>query len=346
MSTYLRKCIDIAPTAISHARPDRRRTTTATCASSPGGRQLRATTSHLRLLADWPSIQPVPASRRARQPGAASLAALDAQVDAALADGMKIILVPYRYPRWANGTDGLRVRSVGGQRVLRRGIASRAAVAVPRLHRGPAPDAAVQRRCEYRLPPDGFGPDSRGRRYVEWLWDRYADRRRRRVRGRQRAEPAALAAADHVETDDCDGPLGHRRARRWSIAPRGRGDDDHDGRDRAPPRRRRRSCSRPSMLGQRHRRRSRARTTISHTNRHTRATDPFAESLLDGARARGFDGGDRWIWSFHNYTDVERKQLARRRLRRSCSTERGWSGPPPRRRPGGVVHRRRLPPRR
>jgi hypothetical protein len=32
----------------------------------------------------------------------------------------------------------------------------------------------------------------------------------------------------------------------------------------------------------------------------------FAEALLAALDARGFAGGSRWVWSFHDYNDVER----------------------------------------
>ena len=66
-------------------------------------------------------------------------------------------------------------------------------------------------------------------------------------------------------------------------------------------------------------------TTTNHTNRHTPSDDPFAESLLAALAARGFDGGDRWIWSYHNYSDVERKLPHVVDLRRILA-EGGWTG--------------------
>ena len=53
-------------------------------------------------------------------------------------------------------------------------------------------------------------------------------------------------------------------------------------------------------------------------------------------------GGDRWIWSYHNYADTERGLVPRRRSASSAG-RRGLEGPATRRRPRGLVHRRRLP---
>ena len=32
---------------------------------------------------------------------------------------------------------------------------------------------------------------------------------------------------------------------------------------------------------------------------------PFTAALLDSLDRRGFEGGERWVWSFHNYNDAE-----------------------------------------
>ena len=70
---------------------------------------LRDVVGRLRMWADWPSLQPErdvalgdPASR-----GTASLLALDDQIRRAVEDGLSVMLIPYRYPPWANGTADL-----------------------------------------------------------------------------------------------------------------------------------------------------------------------------------------------------------------------------------------------
>ena len=107
MSTYLRKCIDIAPTAVITPGPivAERLPQPAAAAVVAGAARDDEPPAAVGGLA-------VAAARGRRPPGlgaagAASLAALDAQVEAAHADGMQIILLPYRYPRWANGTEGI-----------------------------------------------------------------------------------------------------------------------------------------------------------------------------------------------------------------------------------------------
>ena len=73
-------------------------------------------------------------------PGLPYVASLDAQVDAAVADGLRVILIPWRYPRWVNHNaerDGTR-------------------------------------SPEWRLPDSGHGPYSPWAHFVEALWERYA----------------------------------------------------------------------------------------------------------------------------------------------------------------------------
>jgi hypothetical protein len=66
-------------------------------------------------------------------------------------------------------------------------------------------------------------------------------------------------------------------------------------------------------------------TTISHANDYAASSDPFAESLLTHLGELGFEADDYWIWAFHNYADVERRQQHVVFLRRVLH-QRGWSG--------------------
>ena len=59
-------------------------------------------TRWVRLWADWPTLEPA-----AGRLDATKLQALDAQIAAARADGLKVILTIYRFPTWANGTAAL-----------------------------------------------------------------------------------------------------------------------------------------------------------------------------------------------------------------------------------------------
>ena len=211
MSTYLRKCIDIAPTGVitPGAGPCQRLPQPAR--SSPWWPALRATTSWLRLWADWPSLQHV-----AGEPpgtgtlGATSLAALDAQIDAAHADGMKIILLPYRYPRWANGTEGISRRRRRTTTSSSRGTAHARLTQYLDLRAGSPRHDQLEGPRVPACPTDGFGPDSLWAGYVAWLWDRYADRRRRRSRSSTSRTCSSGRSARTIETDDFDARWGTR----------------------------------------------------------------------------------------------------------------------------------------
>jgi hypothetical protein len=66
-------------------------------------------------------------------------------------------------------------------------------------------------------------------------------------------------------------------------------------------------------------------TTISHRTEYTDATDTFVEALLPELARRGFSADDRWLWAYHNYTDVERDFRHVVYLRRILAAS-GWSG--------------------
>ncbi len=72
--------------------------------AQPWAAPLIARTTHLRLWVDWTFVQPRGdlALGDPANPGAPVLASIDAQVDAAVADGLQVILIPWRYPRWVN----------------------------------------------------------------------------------------------------------------------------------------------------------------------------------------------------------------------------------------------------
>jgi hypothetical protein len=101
-------------------------------------------TRWIRMWADWPSLQPDGelAPDDPLSPGAAALRALDAQVALANELGLRVLLMPYRFPRWANG-----------------------AAEDERDAHGKAP--------EYKLPEDPYGPGSAWAGFFTFLHDRY-----------------------------------------------------------------------------------------------------------------------------------------------------------------------------
>jgi hypothetical protein len=111
--------------------------------AQPWAEPLIARTTHLRLWAEWPLLQPRAgvALDDPENPGRPHLEAIDAQLDAAAADGIQVILLPYRYPRWVNHT----THNAGGAKL-----------------------------SWLRMPDAGHGPYSAWARFVEALWERYA----------------------------------------------------------------------------------------------------------------------------------------------------------------------------
>ena len=134
----LRRGIDLTPNGIIRpGSPQDYRVLRA----QPWAAPLIARMTHLRMWADWPTLQPRPDAL-----DEAALATLDAQVDAAVADGLLVILMPYRYPRWANATENGK------------------------------PDGSHGKAAAYRVPPAGHGPGSPWAGFVDALWERYAGR--------------------------------------------------------------------------------------------------------------------------------------------------------------------------
>jgi hypothetical protein len=330
MSTYLRKCLDIAPTAIitPGAANDYR-----LLRQQPWWPALRATTSHLRLLADWPSIQPEgdkpPGGGRGQKSGsplaADCLAALDGQMQAATEDGMDVIVMPYRYPAWANGTEGIVVGSQQDGDFFPQDRVSRVAP-----YRDWVQGRALRpgyRALEYRLPPDGHAIDSPWGRYVAFLWDRYlaqAPRYGRAASFETVNEPNLQIWPQRTTIDTPDvyarfESAGTRLASAPAVA------DmmvTMDALARAHGLAA--SCLAPSTSDSDVSTAPRV-STVAHRSIYATSDDPFTEALLRELDDRGFAGGDHWIWSYHNYSDVERAQSHAVYLRQVLD-EGGWTG--------------------
>ncbi len=101
MSVELRKILDIGPGGVimPGSAQDLRYAGNAGYYAETG-------TPWIRMWADWPSLQPdgAYAPDDPRSPGRLNLQALDEQIRLARANGMRVLLMPYRFPTWANGT--------------------------------------------------------------------------------------------------------------------------------------------------------------------------------------------------------------------------------------------------
>jgi hypothetical protein len=313
MSTYLRKCIDIAPTAITNPFPAPLNDFTK-LVTQPWWPRLRATTSYARILADWPSVQPTASPA----PSGDRLDRLDKQVEAAYADGLKVILVPYRYPRWTNGTDAFPYLSPADNDWMPQDrVSSLTAYLDWKAGRRGLPGYKAQ---EYGMPTDGFKPGSRWAEYVQFLWDRYADRL---TAFEVVNEPNGQIWPQRstVLTDDVTIRWGTKDSELVSsqaVADMMVTVDGLARRHPNPPLLLAPSCSDSLLVAPR-------TTTTSHTNRYRKSDDPFAESLLAALDARGFVADDRWIWSYHNYSDLENNFQHVVDLRHVLA-EHGWTG--------------------
>ena len=208
--------------------------------AQPWGPPLIARATHVRFWADWPFLQPdgAIALADAANPGLPHLLALDAQIDAAVADGLEVILLPWRYPRWVNHTT---------------------------VH-------ADGKSPEWRMPESGHGRDSPWARFVEALWLRYSCR---------------MACFEVVNEPNLqiwpqDGVaerVAQMIATVGAIARRHEEDV---------------TCLAPSIAD-------------AELDRPSPVTDwrPFVTALLGALDRRGFEGGERWVWSFHSYHDAE-----------------------------------------
>src|SRR3954470_3869069 len=133
-------------------------------------------TGWMRMWADWPSLQPSEAYRidDPASPGYANLQALDAQIRQACADGLRVLLLPYRHPLWANGMSSFVRNSDEEISYLFADRMSKAAwdkyVANGRNASAYNPS---RRALEYRIPAEGYPLDGRWSKFFEFLYRRY-----------------------------------------------------------------------------------------------------------------------------------------------------------------------------
>src|SRR5690349_13247751 len=324
MSTVLEKCIDITPNGliVPWSLQDYR-----LIRVQPWWPKIRATTSWMRLWADWPTLQPRGEIQidDPRNPKYGNLLAFDEQIRLAAADGLKVILMPYRYPQWANGTDGLtgdadltflpqdRSSFAPFKRWLDSiGTASEARNA-ELLRR-------AQKTHEYHSPPEGHGPSSAWAGYVDFLWQRYGDlvaafETVNEPNGQlwpQRGDSAdqsswagkflvggsslvvQKAVAEMMKT--LDGIAEHHGKPLLCLAP------STSDADSALPR----------------------TTTNAVPTPYSANPGPFVDELLDELDRIGFTAGPRWAWSYHNYNDFELDQTRVLSLREHVGKR--WNG--------------------
>lgn len=344
MSLHLAKSIDITPNGVLRPGFPQDYREYRKQAWFP---QLLATTSHIRFWVDWPSLQPdgnVPFGQPVNDDHAKKLFGLDEQIRLANQDGLKTILLPYRYPRWVNGTENIN-QPFGWDNFFYK-PADRAALSTwsnwyldqNNFARALTLGSAM-RALEYELPAEGHGPASAWGRYVAALFDRYV------------ANGDRFGRADYFEvvnepnlqvwpqrspttlTGDAFTPFaldGSRLTVHKAVAEMMLTMDKLAGRCRG----RRVGLLAPSTSDTDVTTAAR-RSTIAVPSSWAQMPDGlehFVPSLLDELERIGFRGGSRWIWSYHNYNDIERTGDRVTALRETLHGR--WRG---RRRDGGPM---------
>src|SRR3954454_22240843 len=272
-------------------------------------------TGWIRMWADWPSLQPSQAYRvdDAASPGYAQLQALDAQIGQACTDGLRVLLLPYRHPTWANGTSQLvpdsdaeiafepadRMSSAAWEKYVANG-------------RDPAVSNPSRRALEYGVPAEGYPLDGSWSRFFEFLYRRYHWGQRasgRWVHGfelvnepnlqlwPQRA-PSTTGDPFALSAPAIGGTVAGLMKTCQSVSAR----FGHTTRLYAP-------SSSDSDLG------SRMVTTYSE----------LTANLLESFAASGYLPHSQQAWSLHNYGDVEQRSTARTQAVRDLLRGR-WQG--------------------
>jgi hypothetical protein len=257
-------------------------------------------TRWLRLWADWPSLQPLRdvAVDDPANPGFFRLEALDAQIAAANEDGVRVVLMPYRFPNWANDTDALAaVRNTDAE--ISFGYPDRIGPSAWQRYldagRDPARYNPSRRGLEFHVPDEGVGPGTAWERFFDFLYARYHlghEDPTRRVHGFELVNEPNLQPWPQrapSETDDPFGPspliVQHTMAQ-YMVAAQAVAERHGDTTLRLAP-------------------------SLADSEILARTVTPFLEftsALLDALDAAAHFPGPTEAWAHHNYTDLERRR--------------------------------------
>jgi hypothetical protein len=313
MSAHLRRIIDLGPggviqpgSAHDYRFHDNRRYFEETA------------TPWARLWADWPSLQPDPAYAPddPRSPGADRLAALDDQIRAACLDGVSVLLMPYRFPLWANGSTDLSARRNTDDEVSFRywdRMEPAAWLRYLALGRDPGRYNPPRRALEFRVPAGGVGPGSDWARFFAFLHDRY--HRGRRDTGRW------------VEGFEL---LNEPNWQLWpQRGPSETGDPFAPGPLTAPGTTARFILTAQAISAAAGHSTLLFAPSTSDSETSTRVVTPydaFTTGLLDALDAAGYRPHAGQAWSHHNYTDLERRSADTRTQRLRALLAGRWDG--------------------
>jgi hypothetical protein len=231
-------------------------------------------TSWVRMWADWPVLQPERTSAPDRGSGARALARLDEGIARAKADGLRVMLTAWRFPRWANGSDAL-------------GATEAAFQLADRIPSGG--DPAGRKDTTFKLPSD-LSPGSDWGRWIEFLIGRYGGIGPRSIDALELLNEPNLQLWPQrgPSPDPADpfalGPLTIQHAVARMFATAATVAARHPGA--------------PLLVG------PATADPVGDTRLRT-GYDTFTKALLDRLQADGFAPGARFAWSHHAYNDVE-----------------------------------------
>jgi hypothetical protein len=316
MSFKLAKCVDITPNGVLRPGFPQDYREYRKQAWFP---RLLATTSHIRFWADWSSLQLRKdiAFGDPAYPDHHKLTGLDEQIRLANQDGLKTIVMPYRYPLWVNGTEAISHPWSLGNVMYRPG--DRAPLGTWRAWYQNQGDfgrvlalAGVMRALEYELPAEGHGPGSTWGRYVAALFDRYVANSDRYGRADYfevvnepnlqvfpQRSPTTRTGDIYAQFELEGSQLTVHKAVAEMMATM-----DQIARQYSP----RVGLIAPSTSDT-DVRTSPRRSTIAVPSRWAsmpEGLEHFVPSLLDELDRIGFKAGPNWTWSYHNYNDAER----------------------------------------
>jgi hypothetical protein len=301
MSSTLRKILDIGPAGVIY----------------PGSHQdLRyaqnlsyyqdTRTRWIRFWADWPSLQPdgAYAPDNPSSPGYWRLQALDEQIRLANRNGIKVMLMPYRFPNWANGTADLNAQKNTDAEISFRPADRMTKAAWDRYVRNgrdPAVYTPSRRALEYLLPDDAYGPSSAWAKFFEFLFRRYHYGQRSTGRW---VDGFELVNEPNLQLWPQQGPSADP-ADDWAPAPTtieatiarllktAQGVSARYGHSTM--------LYAPSISD----------SDTASSRLYTRY-DEFVPRLLDSFGPAGYAPHSKQAWSHHNYTDVEKRQTSTR----------------------------------
>jgi hypothetical protein len=265
MASQLRRCVVLGPSGVIHpGSPQDYRS------GRNASRLKDSRTRWVRFWADWPSLMPLP-----DQLDPSAIAALDAQIAMARADGLSIILTPYRFPTWANGTGAMTSRQL--------------AATMPDRRTSTQPESRAKSLL-FRYPDD-LSPTGAFGRFLRLLVERYSPR-----------QPTANASVDVLEL--CNEPnlqWWPQQGPSATANPFGGGPivvDDAIVRIFVTAKQIAADVGSEIVLA------GPGSADLTASNRLRTGYHSLAERILTGLAAAGVVPGPRFAWTHHNYADV------------------------------------------